>query len=143
VRPDWDIPINAIIATLLCTTLLSLIIIGSTIAFNVITSLGQVGLISSYLVVIGCIFARRLRGEPVLPSRFSLGRAGIVVNGLALVFLSVAFFFCFFPIMPNPDLSGMNWSCLIFGFIMGFSLIYYHVSGRYNYIGPVEYVKIQ
>jgi choline transport protein len=130
-------------ATLFFTTLLCLIIIGSTIAFNVITSLGQVGLISSYLIVIGCIFAKRLRGEPLLPSRFSLGRAGIVVNGIALSFLSVAFVFCFFPSMPNPTPEGMNWSCLIFGFILSFSLVYYYAYGRHNYLGPVEYVKSQ
>ena len=131
------------VTTLFFTTLLSLIIIGSTIAFNVITSLGQVGLISSYLIVIGCIFAKRLRGEPLLPSKFNLGRAGIVVNGIALSFLSVAFIFCFFPSTPNPTPEGMNWSCLIFGFILSFSLVYYYVFGRHNYVGPVEYVKHQ
>lgn len=130
-------------ATLLFSTLLCLIIIGSTIAFNVITSLGQVGLISSYLIVIGCIFAKRLRGEPLLPSRFSLGGAGIVVNGTALSFLSVAFIFCFFPSGSKPTPEGMNWSCLIFGFILSFSLIYYYLFGRKNYVGPVEYVKSQ
>tara|TARA_R110002003_G_scaffold805_9_gene21506 strand:+ start:6059 stop:6454 length:396 start_codon:yes stop_codon:yes gene_type:complete len=127
--------------TLFFTTLLCLIIIGSTIAFNVITSLGQVGLISSYLIAIGCIFAKRLRGETLLPSRFSLGRAGIVVNGIALSFLSVAFVFCFFPGGPNPTPEGMNWSCLIFGFILSFSLVYYHIYGKHSYVGPVEYVK--
>ena len=128
-------------ATLLFTTLLSLIIIGSTIAFNVITSLGQVGLLSSYLVAISCIFAKRLFGDRLLPSRFSLGRSGIVVNGIALAFLSLALIFCFFPAVPAPTPEGMNWSCLIFGFILSFSLFYYYVYGRYNYLGPVEYVK--
>ena len=129
--------------TLLFTTLLCLIIIGSTIAFNVITSLGQVCLISSYLIAIGCIFAKRLRGEALLPSRFSLGRAGIFVNGIALSFLSVAFVFCFFPVGPKPTTEGMNWSCLIFGFILSFSLVYYHIYGKHSYVGPVEYVKRQ
>jgi amino acid transporter len=127
--------------TLLFTTLLSLIIIGSTIAFNVITSLGQLGLVSSYIIVISCIFTKRLRGEPLLPSRFSLGRAGILVNAIALCFLGLAFIFLFFPATPNPTPQSMNWSCLLFGFILSFSLVYYHVWGRHNYVGPVEYVK--
>ncbi|ORX94415.1 GABA permease [Clohesyomyces aquaticus] len=126
VHPGVDVPINAILVTLLLTTLLSLIIIGSTIAFNVITSLGQVGLISSYLVVIGCIFYKRLLGLPLLPSRFSLGRSGILVNGIALAFLSTAFVFSFFPAVPRPDAQGMNWSVLM-----------------HKYVGPVEYVKEQ
>ncbi|KAH7125533.1 amino acid/polyamine transporter I [Dendryphion nanum] len=141
VHPRWDVPVNATLVTLLFTTLLSLIIIGSSIAFNVITSLGQVGLISSYLIAIGCIFTKRLRREPLLPSRFSLGKAGIVVNGIALSFLSVAFAFSFFPVAPNPTPQGMNWSSLIFGFILAFSLGYYWVTGRHTYVGPVEFVK--
>ncbi|KAH7067154.1 GABA-specific permease [Paraphoma chrysanthemicola] len=143
VRPGWHVPVNAIMATLVLTTLLCLIIIGSTIAFNVITSLGMSGLLSSYIIAIGCMFAKRLRGEALLPSRFSLGRAGIVVNGVALSFLSVAFTFSFFPSGPKPSPEGMNWSCLIYGFILVFSLVYYHLHGKYNYEGPVEYVKSQ
>lgn len=141
VHPSWDVPVNAILATLLSTTLLSLIIIGSTVAFNIITSLGQVGLLSSYLVVIGCIFAKRVRGETLLPSRFDLGRAGVFVNGIAMSFLSVAFVFCFFPSAPYPTPIGMNWSSLIFGSMMGFSSLYYWLAGRHRYVGPVEHVR--
>lgn len=141
VRPGWDVPVNAVLVTLGCTILLSLIIIGSTIAFNVITSLGQVGLVSSYIIVIACVFAKRIKGEPLLPSRFSLGKFGFLVNGIALVFLGVAFIFLFFPAVPDPTPASMNWSCLLFGFILGFSLIYYWIWGRHVYVGPVEYIK--
>lgn len=141
VRPGWDVPVNAVLVTLLCTTLLSLIIIGSTIAFNVITSLGQLGLVSSYIVVISCVFAKRIKGEALLPSRFSLGKFGFLVNGIALVFLGVAFIFLFFPAAPDPTPASMNWSYLLFGFILGFSLIYYWIWGRHVYVGPVEYIK--
>lgn len=141
VRPGWDVPVNAVLVTLLCTILLSLIIIGSTIAFNVITSLGQIGLVSSYIIVIACVFAKRIKGEALLPSRFSLGKFGVMVNGMALLFLGVAFIFLFFPAAPNPTPASMNWSFLLFGFIVGFSLIYYWIWGRHVYVGPVEYIK--
>lgn len=140
-RPDWDVPVNAVMVTLLCTTLLSLIIIGSTIAFNVITSLGQLGLVSSYIIVIACVFAKRLRGEALLTSRFSLGKAGFYVNAIALCFLSLAFIFLFFPAAPHPTPQSMNWSCLMFGSIVGFSLLYYWIWGRHKYLGPVVNVK--
>lgn len=136
-----DVPANAILVTLMLTTLLSLIIIGSSIAFNVITSLGQLGLVSSYIVVIACILRKRILGEQLLPSKFSLGRWGLWVNILALCFLIVAFIFLFFPAAPNPTVESMNWSCLIFGFIICFSLVYYHFVGKHHYAGPVEFVK--
>jgi hypothetical protein len=43
--------------------------------------------------------------------------------------------------MPNPALIDMNWTCLIYGCLVTFSLVYYHFYGQYNYDGPVEYVK--
>ncbi|KAH6838430.1 amino acid/polyamine transporter I [Alternaria alternata] len=143
VRPGGGIPRNAVIMTQVFASLLSLIIIGSRFAFNVITSLGQVALISSYLIAIGCNFLKRLRKEPLLPSRFNLGKAGIAVNGIALLFLTVAFVLCFFPSGPKPTPEGMNWSCVIFGVILIFSVLYYHFYGRNTYMGPVEYVKKQ
>jgi hypothetical protein len=35
----------------------------------------------------------------------------------------------------------MNWSCLLFGFIICFSVVYYHVVGKHHYVGPVEFIK--
>jgi amino acid transporter len=141
VRPGWDVPVNAVLVTLLFTTLLCLIIIGSTIAFNVITSLGQVGLVSSYFIAIGCIARKRILGEPLLPGRFSLGKLGLPINIFALCFLTVAFIFLYFPAAPHPNAQTMNWSSLMYGSIIGISLIYYYIWGRHVYVGPVEYVK--
>ena len=141
VRPGWNVPVNAILTTLLISALLYLIIIGSSIAFNVIASLSQVGLISSYIVCIGCMLRRRLVGEPLHPSRFSLGRYGIYVNATAILFLILAFCFLFWPAAPSPTPASMNWSSLMFGAIVIFSMIYYYLYARHVYVGPVEYVK--
>ncbi|KAK6433846.1 hypothetical protein LTR95_009976, partial [Oleoguttula sp. CCFEE 5521] len=63
VKPRWDVPVNAMTFTFIVTTCLSLFIIGSPVAFALLTSLSLTGLISSYLMAILCIFAKRLRGE--------------------------------------------------------------------------------
>ncbi|KAI5777063.1 amino acid/polyamine transporter I [Geopyxis carbonaria] len=141
VRPGWDVPVNAVLVTLFLSTLLSLIIIGSTIAFNVITSLGQVGLVSSYIIAIACVARKRIVGEPLLPSKFNLGKWGLPINMIALAFLSLAFVFLYFPAAPNPTPESMNWSVLIYGSILIVSLGYYYFTGRHVYVGPVEYVN--
>jgi choline transport protein len=97
--------------------------------------------VSSYIVAIACMLAKRLRGEKLLPSRFNLGRSGIAINTIAIAFLSLAFVFLFFPAAPHPTAESMNWSILMFGSIVVFSLVYYYVYGRYSYVGPVELVK--
>jgi len=67
---------------------------------------------------------KRLRGEALLPRRWSLGKWGAPLNDITLAFLLVAFVFSFFPTSPavgNPAwASQFNWfvlSAILFGFI--------------------------
>jgi choline transport protein len=127
--------------TLFSTCLLALIIIGSSIAFNILISLGNISLYSSYIIVIGCMLRKRFVGESLLPARYDLGRWGIGVNVIAFIYLAVAIVFTLFPSMPNPAPIAMNWASLMFGSLVIFSVVYYYLKGRHTYKGPVEYVK--
>jgi choline transport protein len=137
----WDIPLNAVITTTFIASAFSLINIGSTIAFNQITSLGLCALLSSYLVSISCIALKRMRKEPLLNAYFTLGKYGLAINIVSILFLLLAYIMIFFPPTPNPIVSGMNWSVVIYVGVMSISLIYFYFKGRYVYVGPVEYVK--
>lgn len=121
--------------------LLSLINIGSSVAFNIITSLGTGALLSSYIVSISCVILKRLHNEPLLPRRFSLGRLGLPLNIFSVAFLVLAFIMTFFPQSPHPGVASMNWNILVFGTIVVFSTIFFVVVGRHRYAGPVEYVR--
>lgn len=141
VRPGWDIPLNSVVVSFGVAIALSLINIGSTVAFNSIASLGTCALLSSYIISISCMFIKRWNGETLLPCKFSLGRAGIWINGISIVYLCIAFVFVFFPTFPHPTADLMNWNILIYGIVVVFSLIYFIVRGRKVYIGPVEYIN--
>lgn len=141
VRPGWDIPVNSVIVSFAITISLSLINIGSTVAFNSIASLGTCALISSYIISTACMFVKRWKGEALLPCKFSLGKAGIWINGIAVVYLSVAFTFAFFPTFPHPTPDLMNWNILIYGVVVVTSLVYFMRKGRKVYVGPVEYLN--
>ncbi|CAO2653632.1 Nn.00g030430.m01.CDS01 [Neocucurbitaria sp. VM-36] len=141
VQPGWDIPLNSVIVSFAVSILLSMINLGSTVAFNSVLALGTCALLSSYIISISCMFLKRWRNEPLLPSRFRLGKAGIWVNGIAIVYLSMAFVFAFFPTFPHPTPDTMNWNILIYGVVVIFSLIYFFVKGRKVYVGPVEYIN--
>ena len=141
VQPGWDIPLNSVLVSFVVAILLSLINIGSSVAFNSIASLGTCALLSSYIISISCMFVKRWRNEPLLPSRFSLGKAGIWVNGISVLYLIVAFVFSFFPSFPHPTPDLMNWNILIYGVVVIFSLGYFVAKGRKQYAGPVEYIN--
>ncbi|KAK4981162.1 hypothetical protein LTR28_003411 [Elasticomyces elasticus] len=141
VRND-GVPANAVFVILGFTAILALIIIGSTAAFNIILSVSTTGLFASYLLVIGCVLAKRLRGGQFPPTKFDLGYwGGNIVNIIAIWFLVLAFLMLFFPAVPNPNAASMNWAILIFGVIVIFFLVYYYIKGRHDYEGPVEYIR--
>ncbi|KAK5717360.1 hypothetical protein LTR15_009254 [Elasticomyces elasticus] len=141
VRPGWDVPVNAMACTWGITVVMSLFIIGSPVAFSTLTSLSLTGLISSYLIAVCCILAKRFRRERFPPGRFDLGKFGFVASGIAVCFLLVAWLFMFFPTAPDPSAGGMNWSVVIYGFVVALFTTYFFVRGRHHYVGPVEYVR--
>lgn len=132
---------NAVIFTITISSLLSLINIGSTIAFNQMTSLGLCAILTSYFVSIGCVTLKRIRGQPLLKSHFKLGRWGLPINLLSLAFLLLAYVMIFFPPTPKPALDTMNWSVVIYVGVLALSFVYFIFWGRHKYVGPVEYVR--
>ncbi|KAF2002121.1 amino acid transporter [Amniculicola lignicola CBS 123094] len=141
VSPKYEVPFNALTFSFIISSLLSLINLGSPIALNSIGSLGTAAGMASYMVSIGCVTLRRIRGQPLLPSKFSLGRWGLPINILSLIFLVVLFIWSFFPPVPNPTPDLMNWAALMFGSTMVFSVLYFYLYGRHQYDGPVAYVR--
>lgn len=84
---------------------------------------------------------KRIRNEPLLPTRFSLGRAGLAVNIFSVLFSCLALVVTFFPTSPKPEAATMNWNILVYGAVILFSVVYFIFRGRHRYVGPVEYTK--
>lgn len=127
--------------SLLVTSLLSLINIGSYVALNAILSLTAVSLLTSYIIVIGCLVLKRLRGQPIPPRRWNLGKLGLPINIAALCFLTPIYVFAFFPIAIPVVPATMNWAIVMYAGIMGFATVYYFVHGHKVYLAPVNLVK--
>lgn len=145
VRPGFDVPVNATIVIFTFAALISLINIGSAVAFNIVTSLGTGTLTLSYIVCISCIIWRKLFDKPMLPTRFDMGRIfGLLVNLVAVGWLCLVLIIAFFPSVPEPllTLMYMNWSVVVWAGVIGLSIVYFVVWGRKRYVGPVEYVRV-
>jgi choline transport protein len=136
-----EVPVNSIYMTLSFVVLLSLINLGSSVAFMQVISLGVAAMLTSYLITISCITLKRIRGEPLLPSKFHLGRWGLPINVIAVLFLLFSWIFCFFPIGPHPTVVDMNWAVLGYGTVVILAVVYYVVRGRFAYVGPVKFVR--
>ncbi|KAL8786268.1 MAG: hypothetical protein Q9213_002863 [Squamulea squamosa] len=137
VRPGWNIPLNALWISFAFGIIIALINLGSSVALNAIVSLTISALLSSYILSIGCILSKRLRGEALPLSRFSLGKYGMATNIIALMFLIPFFIFCFFPTARPVDRETMNWNIAMFGGITIFATVWYLLGGKEIYRPPV------
>ncbi|KAM7213536.1 Amino acid/polyamine transporter I [Rhypophila decipiens] len=62
---------------------------------------------------------------------------GTIVNIIGLCWISIAFFFSFWPNAAQVLPKSMNWSVLMTGFWFLFGLVYYWAHGRKYYHGPI------
>ncbi|TVY61355.1 Choline transport protein [Fusarium oxysporum f. sp. cubense] len=150
------VPLYSVLCTAVISILLSLINIGSPVAFQNVTSLSISCLYSSYLIAAGLLLYRRLTKGFVLPGTSDLpalanttgaelvwgpfhlkGAFGIANNIFAMCYLIVVGFFSFWPPMVNPTVDMMNYSVVVTGGLVIFSVIYYFAWARKEYNGPV------
>lgn len=125
------IPSNAVFATTIFLSLLGLINIGSTTAFNAIVSLAVFGLELSYLTPICLHFVRRLTGwEPITSGHFHFKRLGPVINLVAIVFLSYTSIFLVFPPYQPVTPVNMNYASVVFGAVFILSAVDWILRGR-------------
>ncbi|KAF7446165.1 hypothetical protein PtrCC142_002276 [Pyrenophora tritici-repentis] len=154
-----SIPVYAVALTSIIASLLGLINIGSTTAFNGVISVAIAGLFSSYLLTSSLLLYRRCTGAILPPSEAfdteapsttpdGMVRAtwgpwripgvwGIANNAFACSYLSFVFFFSFWPSFAKVTPANMNWAILVTGAIALLSAIYYAVWARKTYHGPV------
>ena len=123
------------------TVVMSLINIGSTVAFNALLSLGTVALMATYVISIGCVTLKRLRRESLPDSRWTLGRWGLPINITAFLYSIWAFFWSFWPNSMHVTAVNFNWACVIFVGLMSISGLLYVLHARHVYEGPV--VKVE
>jgi amino acid transporter len=149
------VPVWAVGVTTGIAVLLSLINIGSPVAFQNVTSLSISCLYASYLIAAVLLLYRRTTNGFTLPDSnmpalanttgaelvwgpFRLpGVFGIVNNVFTICYLVVVGFFSFWPPMLNPTPDMMNYSVVVTGFVAIFSIVYYLVRAKKEYNGPI------
>jgi choline transport protein len=124
-RPDPDAirsyqaPINAIILSWFIDSALSIIPLGSAIAFGNIQMIGNSGLLVSYIVCIACRLHHRntagVYGHLDKAPPLCLDLMGGNIKASAICFLICFLVAGMFPSAPNPTTETMNWASLALG----------------------------
>lgn len=96
----------------------------------------------TYVISIGAVLYRRIRHPELLPQcRWSLGRWGVLVNTLGVLYALHAFFWCFWPMSTPTTLVDFNWASVMFVGVGVLCMVDYVVRARKVYKGPVVLVE--
>ena len=142
IHSKLQVPVNAVTVTCVFTILLSLINIGSDVAFNAIISLNLVSLMLTYTISIGCVLYRRITAPELLPNaRWSLGKWGVPINVIGVAYSFFAFFWCFWPNSASVDAKSFNWASVMFAAVAIISTLDYFARAKKVFKGPVTIVQ--
>ncbi|GBF64040.1 choline transport protein [Trichophyton mentagrophytes] len=131
-----SIPLFAIALTGVLNSLLGLISIGSNVAFSAVVSLVVSGYMSSYVIVICVMIHRRLTHGKIEFGPWNLGRYGLPINIIAVIYTTVTVIFAFFPPSVPVNAENMNYSGPVYGVVVAFGIVYYIARGHKTYTGP-------
>ena len=142
IHPEHRTPVNASIFSSTLAVLLSMMYMGSPVAFYAMTSLLTVALLQCYCLSMDCVLWRRIYRPETLPSaQYSLGRWRIPGNATAVVYSLWAFFWCFWPQAVPVTASGYNWASPIILLPLIVAMVYFAFKARLHYVGPMPEVE--
>lgn len=143
IHPTLKIPIPAIGLVVVATFLLSLINIGSDVAFNALLSLSTLSLNLSYVIPLYLLLIRKITGRHPQYGPFKLGEWGIPINLLALVFVLYSIFWVSFPSFYPVTAVTMNWAGPITIVVIAGALIDWHTSGKRRFKVPISQYELE
>ncbi|OBT54375.1 hypothetical protein VE04_04560 [Pseudogymnoascus sp. 24MN13] len=155
-----QLPVPALIVSVTIAWLLAIIRIGSNVAMENIVSMAVSAIYLSYLMVSVLLLVRRVRGDISLyndsedeiinvpgaklvwgPFRCP-GILGTIINGYAIIYITIIIFFSFWPSTIDPTIATVNWSILAIGSAIFFAILYYIFHARHVYTGPIVEVSL-
>jgi len=123
--------------------ILALINIGSTTAFNAFISLVIAAFYSTFLLAACALLHKRLTTphSQVRWGPFALGRLGVPINIVAILYTILGIFFSFWPPSPEVTAQTMNWSVAVYGGVLILSVVFWFAHGKKVYTGPIVEVQ--
>ncbi|KAJ5248811.1 hypothetical protein N7468_000262 [Penicillium chermesinum] len=135
VHPTLQLPLNALVLTVVVVICFGCIFLGSSSAFNAIISASVVALDLSYgmPILVNC-----LQGRNTLPERrWKLPTAvGWICDIISLSYIALTTVLFVFPPSSTVTGSSMNYCIAAFAVIIIISVFQWIVDGRKNFTGP-------
>lgn len=128
------VPVRAVWAAVLLSLVLGLLTVINEASSSALFTLSAIGCYLAYGIPILC----RLTSNKFVPGPFYMGKFSKPISWTALVFMAIlTVIFCFPSSGPNATAVGMNYASVIYAATVILPSIYYVVSARKWFKGPV------
>ena len=132
----WLVPTRAIWLTTALAVLIGLLQLGAAIALNAINGSASACFCLSYGMVIALRIRDRFSATPHSSSHFNLGRFGLAINVISLVWCFLLFTVLLFPLYLPVSASNMNYTCAVLGGIGLLALVNWVGHAKEHYTTP-------
>ncbi|GKU20454.1 unnamed protein product [Fusarium langsethiae] len=138
VNQRYEVPIYAVVVTVVLQIVLGFIYLGNTTAFNAFLSMAIIGMYTSYaLPIVAMLIARKRLQSVNAFGAFKLGRvAGPILNVISLIWIIVVVVFSVFPSVMPVTAQNMNYSIVVMAAWVLAGWLYYVVWGKKKYQVP-------
>jgi choline transport protein len=132
-----QVPIYSILPCGVVQVALNSIYFGAYMGFATVIAIATEGFYLSYAMPLFVRILARFTGHArVLPGPYTLGKWGIWLNAIGLLFLTFAAITFNFPSVAPVDNQNMNYCSVAIGVIGLVSAVMWVVEGRKNFTGP-------
>lgn len=139
VSPVYNVPIPALLFSMVIQIIIVILYFSSDVVFNTIISLTTIGHELAYIIpIILMLFGGRSRMDPNRP--WNLGTYGVVCNIISILWLAFISITMLFPTVSPVKAGNMNYTVVIIFIVIAYATICWFVQGKKTYKGPGEVV---
>ncbi|XP_061990211.1 amino-acid permease BAT1 homolog isoform X2 [Rosa rugosa] len=131
-----EVPINAVWLSALISFCMALTSLGSLVAFNAMVSIATIGLYIAYALPI--FFRVTLARKSFVPGPFNLGRYGILVGWIAVLWVAIISVLFSLPVAYPISNETLNYTPVAVGGLLIITVFAWIFSARHWFKGPIS-----
>ncbi|XP_054825053.1 amino-acid permease BAT1 homolog isoform X2 [Prosopis cineraria] len=134
-----EVPINAVWLSVIISFCMALPSLGSIVAFDAMVSIATIGLYIAYALPIFCRVT--LARKSFIPGPFNLGRYGIIVGWVAVLWVVTISVLFSLPVAYPVTIENLNYTPVAVGCLLVLVVSYWILSGRHWFKGPITNIN--
>ncbi|XP_061356531.1 amino-acid permease BAT1 homolog [Gastrolobium bilobum] len=134
-----EVPIYAVWLSVFISFCMALTSLGSIVAFEAMVSIATIGLYIAYAIPI--FFRVTLARKRFVPGPFNLGRYGVIVGWVAVLWVVTIAILFSLPVSYPITIQTLNYTPVAVGCLLILIVSYWIITGRHWFKGPITNIK--